>query len=336
MQVVAPNQHWFHFLVDMNKRFADLDAGAVVGPKKRQENSSTADRSSTEGVEGEKDGKSDDNKESDAEGTFKLILDKKGLPDIERMEYEYIRNKWKRSDPLTEAEVKEMTASHIRYFAGGAQQMAKGMSLSNALVVNRRRGRAFEGSSVVEFNNLIMKVPGVEPRAACCVQLVHPVVGPMQIYSLHLDHVWEKNRQRQFEALLEQRLNATGSLPHIIMGDFNAITETDYSTWYEKKMIRDVRENGKWEPPTYTLMQYIKSLGYIDLWRHLNPEIKDSDVTTCAYNTRIDYIFVSPSLAAFIDWEHEKTYSHILNGVTHSDHYPVMANIQFKTPGTKA
>lgn len=248
------------------------------------------------------------------------------------MEYADLKRKWKREDPLLEVEVVKATASNLRYFAGGAQPMKKPTYLANSLVLNKRQGKVFEKTGAhCSFDNFVMKVPGVEHRAAARLQVVHPTVGPMEIYSLHLDHVWEKHRRAQFDLLYAQRLSRPDSPHHIIMGDFNAITKSDYTPDYEEENIRVVRHNGNWEAPTYTLLDYLKSLGYVDFWRKVNPDIQDDDVTTCAYNTRIDYIFISPSLAPLIDWEHTNTYSHILSGVTHSDHFPVLANIQFKS-----
>jgi endonuclease/exonuclease/phosphatase family metal-dependent hydrolase len=275
------------------------------------------------------------------------------------IEYKKVIKKYRDEGLLTERDLG--TLQRVRFFAGNAfSKSILDSGLSNALIVNTRAGKVFSKSHTFEFKNQLLRVPGIETRGACHVRLVHPTVGAMEIYSLHLDHMWEKNRHKQIDLLMQQiwstsaletankHLIESGSsspaislhtpsgpdvetLPHIIMGDFNAITKSDYTEDFEEEHITKVREAGRWEPPTYSLMEKMKALGYVDLWRRTHPDDTDRDheVTTCAYNTRIDYIFLSPALASMVDWTHENTYSHILNGVHHSDHFPVLGNLQF-------
>lgn len=332
--MVAPTQRWFYFLVSLSHNLSELDAGK---PSKHSQKKESATKTTQNGETTEKSAGEENNSNgasSSESGGVKVIFGSDGMPDLEMMEYEDMKKKWKREDPLLETDVEELTAANLRYFSGGAQPMKKPTYLANSLVVNRRKGKVFEKSALnCKFDNFVMKLPGVEPRGAARVQLLHPIVGILDIYTLHLDHVWEKNRRGQFDLLCAARgLSSPDAHPHILMGDFNAITKTDYTPEYEEEAIRLVRQNGNWEVPTYTLLQHLESLGYVDFWRKVNPTIFDEDVTTCAYHTRIDYIFVSSKLAEMIDWEHPNTYSHILSGVRHSDHFPVLANIQFKQP----
>lgn len=310
-----------------------MDAGKPSKSSERRKSPTKATSSATQ----ESDSADNENGSTDAPAAessgIEIILGADGLPDLDMMDYADLRKKWKREDPLTEAEVDSITAPNLSFFAGGAQPMKKPTYLANALVVNRRRGKVFERAGKnCTFDNFLMKLPGVEHRGAARLKIVHPLVGQLEIHSLHLDHVWEKNRHGQFDLLYEKHLSLENAPPHIIMGDFNAITKTDYTPDYEEEYIRSVREKGNWEVPTYTLLKKLESYGYVDYWRRVNPTIQDHDVTTCAYNTRIDYIFISPKLVPFIDWEHPNSYSHILSGVNHSDHFPVLANIQFKRP----
>jgi endonuclease/exonuclease/phosphatase family metal-dependent hydrolase len=326
-EVMAPTQQWFQFLTMLDTKFGELDNGKGA-PKEASSSASSAPQSgetTTESKSGESASKSEDRP------VFSGISDGNKIPDAPMLDYERIQQKYRRTDPITEREAQD-SISRLMYYAGKAFSKAfLDSGLSNALVVNKRRGKVFERSSVFEFKNQLLRAQGVETRGACHVRVVHPLVGAMEIYSLHLDHMWERNRRVQLDQLMEAISSpSSDSLPHIIMGDFNAITQSDYTPDYEDEMITTVRSNGRWEEPTYTLTAHMASLGYIDFWRRCNPNVLDADVTTCAYHTRIDYIWISKDLEKLIDWTHDNTYCHILNGVFHSDHFPVLANIQFK------
>jgi len=321
----------------LDKGFEDLDAGmsATSKPAGGDSTQNSDKQASQTGSSGADPSSTVDASSEKQDNHLAVYGDGKKAPDAPMIEYLKMKKKYKREDPWMESEVRA-SISCLQYYAGRAFSKAVTDSgLSNALVVNKRRGKVFERSSVCEFGNHLLRVPGIETRAACYVRLVHPVIGAMEVYSLHLDHMWETYRRQQFDLLRDQLSDTAthGNLPHILMGDFNAITKSDYEPDYEQEMITDVREKGRWEGPTYTLTEHIASLGYVDFWRRVNATVKDHDVTTCAYHTRIDYMFLSPGLADLVDWEHPNTYAHILNGVFHSDHFPVLANIQFKPKG---
>lgn len=330
---MAPTQSWLHFILTLEKKMQDIDDG--IYPEKQQaagsSGSDATDASSGQAQSSEPADSASDSSGIDIEELKTYYGDGKSIPDAPMIDYQKIKRRYHREDPLTEEDLADV--SRIKYYAGKAHRSKyyHDSALSNALIVNKRKGKVFAANLVCEFKNQFLELPGVETRAACSVTLVHPLIGAMQIYSLHLDHVKEPRRIGQFEQLVATlRLPETSPF-HIIMGDFNAITQSDYSEEYESEQITKVRREGQWEPPQYDLTEMIKALGYVDFWRRCNPDVKDQEVTTCAYNTRIDYIFISPKLAERIDWESENTYCHILNGVFHSDHFPVLANIQFKS-----
>lgn len=331
---MAPNQEWFHFLLHLENGLSEKDTSDAVSLVSPESDKSSAEEAQSSHSDAKVIGENSSAKPQMPPQTEQdsAYGDGKKIPDAPMIQYRKLKKKYKREDPLTESEVRERI-SRIQYYVGSTGNKGyTDFGLANALVVNKRRGKVFERSSVFEFGNLLLRVPGVETRAACFVRLVHPIVGAMEVYSLHLDHMWEQNRQRQFDILMENVAKASQSkLPHVLMGDFNAITKSDYTPDYEDEMITTVRANGRWEAPTYTLTQHIAKLGYVDFWRKVNPTVMDHDVTTCAYHTRIDYLFLSPDLAELVDWTHTNTYAHILDGVFHSDHFPVIANMQFKS-----
>lgn len=219
------------------------------------------------------------------------------------------------------------TIKNHRFFFGKAHPLQKFKCIGNALVVNTSeiQKSLFSKNTLFEFENYILRYDYYESRAACCVRLIHPQIGVMKVFSLHLDHVLEPTRIAQLNKLkpiLDQE-----NVPHVIMGDFNALTKQDYTTEYEAE-VRAVRESGNWELPHYDVTALMVEWGYIDLWAKINPTIKDQDVKTCEYSTRIDYIWVSKSMDEKIDYE--KTTCRILDEVHFSDHFPVLASIVFK------
>lgn len=325
---MAPTQQWFEFLLSVDAKFGLLDEGAKSssGNVSTPSNEHSSETNSSDESNSEISTKLNSEVE---ELDLSVYGDGKTIPDAPMIDYERMKKRYMRQDPLTQLEVSE-AVTRIKYYAGQTLSDHYSPGLANGLIVNKRKGKVFERSKFFEFKNQHLKVRGIETRAACHVQVIHPTVGAMAIYSLHLDHMWEKNRIAQLNQLFETISASSTPLPHIIMGDFNAITKSDYTPEYEDEMITKVRENGRWEPPTYTLTQLIADHGYVDFWRRTNPAEFDSDVSTCAYHTRIDYIFLSKDLAELVDFEHTNTYCHILNGVFHSDHFPVLANIQFK------
>eukprot|EP01122_Echinamoeba_exundans_P004132 TRINITY_DN14147_c0_g1_i1.p1 TRINITY_DN14147_c0_g1~~TRINITY_DN14147_c0_g1_i1.p1 ORF type:complete len:276 (-),score=17.55 TRINITY_DN14147_c0_g1_i1:546-1373(-) len=141
------------------------------------------------------------------------------------------------------------------------------------------------------------------------------------VYCTHLDHRTEETRLEQLEALLNK---VDFSTPHMICGDFNALCETDYSQEYLAQIAK-VRARGRWEEPRFDVVKRMLSLRYIDALDRLRPDLKDREKSTCRFGTRIDYVWVSPSLAEKIDWARS---SASLVGGKISDHQAIAIKFQ--------
>ena len=72
------------------------------------------------------------------------------------------------------------------------------------------------------------------------------------------------------------------SYPSILLGDFNALTKSDYND-KEWKKIYNIRRKGNWELPVHILTDKLKLI-----W---NDTGKNNYYETSRYNTRIDYIY---------------------------------------------
>ena len=167
------------------------------------------------------------------------------------------------------------------------------------------------GSTVREYGNGVLsrfplksstsyrseKLDGQNVRGMLAVKVDHDFFHEHQatLYVTHLDQISETTRLTQWDSF-EKRMDSSDRL-RLIMGDFNALTIGDYSDEYFRKNIRDVRKQNDWESPQDALTTKIKASGYHDCWREMNKDTIDEPAVTCAYGTRIDYIWRRGELA---------------------------------------
>jgi exonuclease III len=79
------------------------------------------------------------------------------------------------------------------------------------------------------------------------------------------------------------------------MGDMNALTRDDYSDNYYREQVAGRRESFQREKPRFDLTKLITDeWNYQDVFKLKNPQVKDEQIATCRYGTRVDYIYVYP------------------------------------------
>ena len=134
-----------------------------------------------------------------------------------------------------------------------------------------------------------------------CVSVTSSDEAEFVVATCHLDHVSETTRLRQMACVLDAvRLATRGEGPHatgtvpkrcVILGDFNALTRTDYTDeqWSE---VAGVRAVNQWEAPTSELTDMLRTHGPLDCWSTLGFRA----ASTCRFNTRIDYVFANRAL----------------------------------------
>ncbi|CAF3784398.1 unnamed protein product [Rotaria sp. Silwood1] len=106
----------------------------------------------------------------------------------------------------------------------------------------------------------------------------------------HLDHLNEDDRLHQIEEFNPYQQNID-----ILMGDMNALTREDYSDGYYRDKVVEIRRQSQWEEPRFDLTSLIRhKWKYEDAFRLINPTLKNEQVSTCSYGTRIDYIYLRP------------------------------------------
>ncbi|CAF3234840.1 unnamed protein product [Rotaria sp. Silwood2] len=106
----------------------------------------------------------------------------------------------------------------------------------------------------------------------------------------HLDHLNEDDRLNQIKEFNPYQQNID-----IIMGDMNSLTRDDYSDNYYQDKIVEIRKKSIWEEPRFDLTNLIRhEWNYDDAFRLINPTLKNEEVSTYYYGTRIDYIYLRP------------------------------------------
>ena len=116
-------------------------------------------------------------------------------------------------------------------------------------------------------------------------------IDPINVTCIHLDYMYEPKRLKEFDNIMNNSSNSYG----IWIGDFNALTENDYSK-KEMAKITEQRKSSKWEEPHFNLTNKIISHhtnGYKLYDVRLNARKVLGPLYTCRFNTRIDYIYVN-------------------------------------------
>lgn len=120
----------------------------------------------------------------------------------------------------------------------------------------------------------------------------HPFINDRIFAVTHLDHLKEITRLAQINEFDPYYQNID-----ILMGDMNALTREDYSENYFRNIVREKRVKSRWEKPYFDLTKLLtREWKYEDAFKLINPELKDEQVATCRFGTRVDYIYVHPRM----------------------------------------
>ncbi len=112
------------------------------------------------------------------------------------------------------------------------------------------------------------------------------------------------------------------------MGDINALTRHDYTDEYFKAMILEKRENFQWKKLRFDLAKLITNeWDYQDAFKLINPKLKDKQVATCRFGTRVDYIYVHPR----VNDQWTLTKCQIIDTKRATDHHAVLAEFVQKS-----
>ena len=150
----------------------------------------------------------------------------------------------------------------------------------------------------------------------------HPFLQNHLFAVTHLDHLNEDHRLKQIK-----QFRPNDKQIDVLLGDFNALTRDDYSDKYYQNIVEGKRRQSGWELPRFDLTNLLTNeWKYEDVFRIANPELKDEDVVTCEYGTRIDYIYIQRKVLQ--KWNLTKCEIIDTKGAT--DHNAVLAEFQLK------
>lgn len=167
---------------------------------------------------------------------------------------------------------------------------------------------------------------GKEQRGMLEGRIQLPNGDAFTVYVLHLDHTGEEARSVQLRAA-RTWLGRDRQRPHVVMGDFNAVTPWDFSNraddWARMQRHLKGQNLAAGEEGPRVIVQMEKA-GYVDVFQRFN-EPGARTYLNSEYAIRIDYIFASESLAEQV------TACAIVQpqGGEPSDHWPVVAELAF-------
>ncbi|MDB5178998.1 MAG: putative endonuclease/exonuclease/phosphatase-family protein [Patescibacteria group bacterium] len=157
-------------------------------------------------------------------------------------------------------------------------------------------------------------------------------IGEISIIGAHLTPYSESLRLPEINLLIT---NQRGHANRILMGDMNSLSKNDnYShsivQYFNEPQLKQFTKN---ENLQFEIIEAIEASDYVDAAVELGrqsentlPASSNKDIAHA--NTRLDYIFVSPSLKSKL-----AGYSVIKNELTEqaSDHYPVLVELRLRS-----
>lgn len=159
-----------------------------------------------------------------------------------------------------------------------------------------------------------------EPRGLLEARVLLPSGRPFTLYVTHLDHRSEAIRLEQWRAALTWLTRERGR-PHLVIGDFNALSSRDYPDENAVAALRARRAALGWPAPAFDVMAQIEKAGYCDAFARAGVG-EGATFPAAAPEIRIDYIFLpmhwADHLVTCRCWEHP------LASLA-SDHLPVCA-----------
>eukprot|EP00435_Cladocopium_sp_Y103_P028080 s1444_g7.t1 len=128
--------------------------------------------------------------------------------------------------------------------------------------------------------------------AVCVATSLEDADKKFAVLATHLDHISEAERLRQAESILSHQARLSSGLPHLLVGDLNAMKRSDYSE-EEWAALEARNSRNRWSPPEDSAaLVALEAAGYRDMHQMTAPEA--SRWTLAADPpARIDYIFAS-------------------------------------------
>lgn len=179
---------------------------------------------------------------------------------------------------------------------------------------------------VASASHLLTPVPDKHQRGLLEGRILLPDERALTVYVTHLDHTDEEARLVQLRALRTWTVRDRNR-PHVVMGDFNAISPWDAEE--RPDIVATLRAHPKGrnlvpEEGGPRVIAQMEKAGYVDTYRLFGQPGARSLIPP-ETPIRIDYVFVSRPLAdgvrGCVIWEEPP-------GEEASDHLPVVAEVE--------
>ena len=163
---------------------------------------------------------------------------------------------------------------------------------------------------------------GLETRGLLEGRVILPNGQPFTTYVTHLDHTSEEARLLQLQTLRQWTVRDRNR-PHVVIGDFNAISPRDAGQ--HDLMLAELAQQEKRQNLTgdgdLRVVAAMEKAGYIDAYRQAGNPPQNSYIPA-EWPVRIDYIWLSEPLVSALQ---SCTIVEEPPGQEASDHRPVMA-----------
>jgi endonuclease/exonuclease/phosphatase family metal-dependent hydrolase len=175
-------------------------------------------------------------------------------------------------------------------------------------------------------------VPAKEQRGLLEARLALPDGRPLTVYVTHLDHTDEGARLVQLRGLRTWTVRDRNR-PHLVMGDFNAISVWDHAPGSDSAMRLAQQPKAAHlvnAAKGAQVVTQMEKVGYLDAYTRSGAPGAQTFIPATDPPIRIDYIFVSGPLASALQacaiWQEAP-------GTEASDHRPVWADFDLSRLG---
>lgn len=167
--------------------------------------------------------------------------------------------------------------------------------------------------------------PDKEQRGLLEARVLLPQGVPFTVYVTHLDHTDENARLVQLRSLHAWTVRDRNR-PHIVMGDFNAVSPWDFAdrpSDLEQLAAEHPRSGYLLEDGGMKVIPQMEKAGYVDAMRAAGLA-QQGTFLTASVPLRIDYVFLSEGLAPAL---HSAQVWMEPSGAEASDHRPVIVDL---------
>lgn len=228
--------------------------------------------------------------------------------------------------------------AHFQHATPGFEKFGNAVLVSPELAFVGRASVHLDGGSVVSAGEGRTKKI---VRCALAVRLRDSAGAELAVLSTHLDHISEAERMSQAAHICREGDELCGGLPHVLMGDLNAMNRDDYAP-DEWRAIAARHEAKGWPPPeACSSLGLLQDAGYSDLLKATLLEgggdslaVVDAankmTAPAAAPEVRIDYAFCSPKLVDFLASRGSSTpcaRAWVDNAASGSDHLPLVVEL---------